>query len=470
MSRAGGTLRRAGALGALLALSALATAARGDPPARGVRYVVSTDSAIERMSVRVCFEGRPPARLGPGVSAAASALIDATDDAGRALPVRDARIELRGVSPGACIRYRLDLDAARRASRFAGRYGHDIVSSQGVWLWRDRSRVPRRARIRFALPEGVYAHTPWPANEHGWQRLDAAAFRRAGFVAFSHRAATPLRRRGARVRLARLGDEWTTDDATLRRWLETAIDGVSSVQGRFPVDDLLVIVVPSRGSGMGFGMVRRGGGYAVSFVLGRESSLESLTRSWVTWHELSHLQLPALPQEDAWLYEGIATYYQEVLPARLGIQTSREAWAAIVAGLDRGANSRRTRAPLSVQARTMMRTGAYQRVYWSGTAFALEADVALRRRGGSLDRAIRGGARSWRRSMRVRSSMELCSAWDRPFATGLLQPLRDRYARTATFPRTGRLLGRLGVARGPNDEVTLRPAELSALRDAIMER
>src|SRR5262249_3321655 len=152
---------------------------------------------------------------------------------------------------------------------------------------------------------------------------------------------------------------------------------------------------------------------SVAFVIGRSSSAEDLEQSWVTWHELSHLQLPALPQRDAWLYEGLATYYQEILPARLGVQTPEQAWLDIVEGFDRGARVA-PHHPLARESETMMETGSFGRVYWAGTAFMLEADVALRERGSSLDESVRRGARDWRETTAVWSSQRVCGAWDRP--------------------------------------------------------
>lgn len=455
------------AAGVLALVSLIAVTAGGDPPDRpSVRYVVSMDASLEAMRVRVCFEGAPPARLGPGIREAGSALVDARNAAGDRLPIRNGDIVLVGVAPGECIHYRIDVDEARRASRFSGRYGVDFVASQGVWLWRDRSAVPAGgASIRFELPEGLHVSTPWPQNGR-WQHLGASAFRRPAFVAFGRREPLVIEREHVRVRMVRLGDGWNIDDAELGRWLEEAIDGIATVQGRFPVDDLLVVVVPGRGSGMGFAMVRRGGGYSAAFMIGRDATVEELRRSWVTWHELSHLHLPALPQQDAWLYEGLATYYQEVIPARLGIRSPEDAWGELLEGFERGSRSR-TRGTLSEASESLFSTGAFTRVYWSGTVFGLEADVALRRRGGSLDRAIAGAARRWRGDLRLYSGAEVCAAWDAPLDARVLRPLRDRYARRTGFPGTAQLLGRLGVT-STNGRVELRQAELSAVRDAIM--
>ncbi len=455
-----------------LAALGAASSASGDrspaAPPPSVRYEIALDAAIETLSARVCFEGAPPRSLGPGIEAAARGLIEATDDAGRPLPAPRGAIDTSRLGDGACVRYRVDVDAAVRASRFGARLGEDAVTSQGAWLWRDRARVPAGgATIRFTPPEGVVVSTPWPALRDGGQHLGASAFQRPGFVAFGRRAPRVLaERQGVRARVLRLGEGWRLDDDALEAWLSEAIDGIALVQGRFPVDELLVLAVPTAGDGMGFGMVRRGGGYSAIYMIGRHATPASLRASWVTWHELSHLQLPALPQEDAWLYEGIATYYQEVIPARLGIKTPHAAWADLVDGFERGARSRGA-GPLREAAVTMFATGGFERVYWAGTAFALEADVALRRRGSSLDDAIGRAAPRWRRDLSLWDSARLCAAWDAPLDASVLRPLRDRWADGRGFPATAGLLDRLGVRRR-DAGVALEAGELSPLRDGIM--
>lgn len=452
----------------LIASVAVGDAATDGSPTPSVAYRVRTDAALERMTVQVCFAGAAPPSLGPGVDRAARALIDARDALGRPLSVANQRIDTSGLAPDTCMQYRLDLDVARRSSRFGARHGVDFVSSQGAWLWRDRRRAPRGgATLRFDLPPSIRVATPWPRTGDV-HHLDGSAFRRPAFVAFGRFEPVVVERAGVRVEAVRLGDGWALDDDGVRRWLTTAIDGVATVQGRFPVDRLSVIMTPSGGRGMGFGMVRRGGGFSVGFVTGRRSSAEDLERDWVTWHELSHLHLPALPPRDAWLYEGLATYYQEVVPARVGIQTPERAWDELLDGFGRGARTR-SRRPLAREAESMMRTRAFARVYWAGTAFALEADVKLRRRGRSLDAAIARGARTWRSSTRQWTSREVCGVWDRPLDRAVLRPLRDRYASRVGFPGTAGLLRRLGVHRAGRD-VDLSAAELSAVRDSIMSR
>ncbi|MEZ4251904.1 MAG: hypothetical protein R3B99_27140 [Polyangiales bacterium] len=45
----------------------------------------------------------------------------------------------------------------------------------------------------------------------------------------------------------------------------------------------------------------------------------------------------------------------------------------------------------------MMQTHAFRRVYWAGTAWALEADLALRARGRTLDGVLAESRARWSR-------------------------------------------------------------------------
>ena len=447
----------------VLGWCALPASGRAHESAAALRYTVFADPDLETLRVRVCFSGRPPASLGPGIARASRGLIDAHNGRGRRLRIAGGRILLRPVRHRGCVRYRVDVDRALAASRFAMRRGDDIVTNLGTWLYRPPS-IPRGgATLRFALPPGLRAATPLP-NRRGVHFLDATAFRRPMFMAMGRLDVQEVARHHGRVRVVRVGDGWQLDDAGVERWMSNAMDGLATVQGRFPVDRLTVILVPAPGRGIDFGMVRRGGGHSVGFIVGRDSTERDLTRSWVTWHELAHLLLPGMQQSDAWIYEGLATYYQEVLRVRMGIQTEDDMWTHLIDGFTRGARSR-ARAPLEELAAHMHESRAYQRVYWAGTVFSLAVDVALRRRGSSLDAMIRRGASRWRNDRRRWSGPRLCALMDSMLDGRAVSSMRDRHARRQEFPPTRRMLDALGVRRGR--EVTLHRAAESSIRRAI---
>jgi predicted metalloprotease with PDZ domain len=118
----------------------------------------------------------------------------------------------------------------------------------------------------------------------------------------------------------------------------------------------------------------------------------------------------------------------------------------------------------------MHQTRAYERVYWSGAAWALAVDVALRGRSGrvpSLDHALASIQDETRRAQRSWSAEELCRLLDRRSGTGLFTRLGGAYTASGTFPdidETLRFLG-LGSDGGP---LAASTASQIALRDSIM--
>jgi predicted metalloprotease with PDZ domain len=163
-----------------------------------------------------------------------------------------------------------------------------------------------------------------------------------------------------------------------------------------------------------------------------------LEADWVAIHELSHLWLPRLHAEDRWLSEGIATYLQEVLRARCGLQSSDRAWTRIREGFERGRRSGSGRT-LADESRSMNRTGAYQRVYWAGTAFALETDLRLRRRSNgesTLLTVLDDAQRNWADETRAVSASRVLAALEQSSGAGFITALGERYAASSGFPDT----------------------------------
>ena len=156
-------------------------------------------------------------------------------------------------------------------------------------------------------------------------------------------------------------------------------------------------------------------------------------------HELSHLWLPQLHAKDRWLSEGIATYLQEVLRARCGLQSSERAWRRIREGFERGRGSGSGRR-LADESQNMNRTGEYQRVYWAGTAFALETDLRLRRLSNgdsTLLTALSDAQRDWQEETRLVSAYRVLAALERASGADFIVALGEQYAASADFPDTG---------------------------------
>ena len=217
------------------------------------------------------------------------------------------------------------------------------------------------------------------------------------------------------------------------------------------------------------GMALRGGGPAVQLLISGSAEDDAFPGEWVAIHEFLHHAMPFVQRDDAWLSEGFVTYYTEVLLARMGFQSERESWQALLAGFGRGQRGG-TGQSLAEESRQMHVNHAYQRVYWGGAAIALLADVTLREAGGSLDDAMRALQRCCAATLRIWPSGQILQALDDsgashgyPSLTALSGPI----LRSADFPDLTPIYRKLGVSM-VNGEPTLdESAPIAPLRRAI---
>ena len=100
-------------------------------------------------------------------------------------------------------------------------------------------------------------------------------------------------------------------------------------------------------------------------------------RDWTAVHEMSHLFLPYLEWGDAWLVEGLPTYYQNVAMARGGLIPPEEAWRRMYQGFE-SAHEVGEEFTVYEAGQHLGRRGLYRRVYWGGAAYMLAVDLRLR--------------------------------------------------------------------------------------------
>jgi hypothetical protein len=268
-------------------------------------------------------------------------------------------------------------------------------------------RPVRRARsdvahVRFHGRGGVTLSAPWrTAVEDSVRdptpvyRLSDAAFDWTSYAVVGRLRTLAFDAAGARFDVVVAGEPVRATDAGIRAWITAAAEAAGSVANaerpQFPRDRVHVLVQSTPGSGVvHFGEVIRGDFAAVRLLLARDAPDDRLPGEWVAVHELSHLGMPWIDSDAAWMYEGLTTYYQEVLRARAGLLTPAAACDRIYAGFGRGRKGGTGRS-LRDESRDMRETHAYMRVYWGGTAIALLWDVELRRRSDgkvSLDDAL----------------------------------------------------------------------------------
>jgi predicted metalloprotease with PDZ domain len=115
---------------------------------------------------------------------------------------------------------------------------------------------------------------------------------------------------------------------------------------------------------------------------------------------------------------------------------------------------------------------AYMRVYWSGTAFFLEADLALRRASHnrqSLDAVLQEFASCCVGTVAPNSGLALVRALDSAAGSDLFTTLYHSYKSTRGMPDYHRMLSQLGITRTKRN-VRLLPVDAvtEAIRGEIM--
>ncbi len=439
-------------------------------------YEVSLDPSLDRLAVRACFDGTAPQAL-VAESDGAKFYLESMRLGERPLvPVGD-KVILDAARENICVDYRVKLQPAQSRVQTGGpetrRVGSDMLTSIGDWLWRPQGSEAD-IELRFRLPPGMEVSAPWQRQAGSDGRpvflTGTTPYNWSGVVAFGRFVPRDIQVPGAVLHLALLD---APAPAQLERWIENTARNVALLYGRFPVASLQVVVAPTpRGRGpVPWAYVSRGGGPAVHLFINPARPSEEFDRDWSLTHEMSHLFLPYVVSRDAWLFEGMPTYLQNVLMARGGAISVEEAWQRMQAGFQRGA---RTAPELSL-ARANERIGyegIYVRVYWAGAAIMLAADLQLRHQTGggqSLDTALEQLSRCCASEERRWSAQEIIVRLDEVTGTTVFGDLVRAQFEGDGFPDYDAVLTRAGVQlEGARVEFDAS-APWAAERDALMQ-
>ena len=375
-----------------------------------------------------------------------------------------------------CLNYTVDLQRAAgeyRNSRHLVR--QNIVVSPSYWLWRPELFGATTIDIAFRLPENVQVSAPWRPLDGDGTRFELARSPESAYapVVFGEFDQRNIEVPGAVMRVSLLQTRQSVNNDAIMDWVQATATDVSLAYGRLPNPSPQVIIIPvtnNRGdSPVPFGRVVRDGGETVELFIDASRPMRDFYADWTATHEFSHLMVPYLHSEYRWISEGLAQYYQNVLLARAGAYDEQFAWQKIYAGLERGRNSRPELSPNAASSGSAR--AARMKVYWSGAAIALMADVTLRERSGgkeSLDSVLERFQACCLPSPDAWSGPEFFAKLDALAGEPVFMPLYRRYADTAGFPDTSEAFDRLGLSVDDGVVSIRRKAELQAVRQAIV--
>ncbi len=356
--------------------------------------------------------------------------------------------------------------------RSVGPNGRDALFDRLPW---DSSKA---AVVEFVLPAGIEVSAPGRRIASSWTTYETMPSARSfgGILAVGRFRQRRIELPGGALDVAILDGQPAPDEASIMAWLEDAARHVVAVSGKFPVDRVQVVVVPVAGRGefqrgrdeaVPFGRVLRGGGLAVQFFVDQTASRAALFDDWTATHEFSHLLLPYVRRADSWMSEGFASYYQNVLRARAGAYDEVTAWRKLVEGFGRG--RREVYSESLTESIRHRGPNFLMRLYWSGAAIALLADVELRRGGAnSLDEVVSALQSCCVPSGRSYSAQALCALLDRSGGGGVFSRLQERWVDAHQFPAVDDVLRDLGVVLKDGTVALNDAAPLAAVRRSIM--
>lgn len=459
---------------ALLLLACTMTVRAASAP----RYDLHYDDASRSMRVSVCL-AQAAAQVRFAGDGSASDQLDGFARSSGAPLARAARGWIaRDWQAGECLRYRADLGriADAQPRRGVDARGAAVLTDPAGWLL--EADGAEAAIVRLHLPAGQAISAPWqplPANGGAPRfrvaRTPDAWMGRVALGAFVTRAiALP----GGTLHVAILADVDATRRERLLAWLQRVGSAAVSAYGRLPRADVQVLLasVGAQREAVVFGQSVRGQGSGLTLFVDPAQPIEAFERDWVGVHELSHQFHPYLGDAGAWLAEGLATWYQNALRARAGLLTPAQAWRELDAGFARGAAGTPAHATLTLEQASarMGENRDYMRVYWSGTAYWLAAELELRRRGlPGVDRLLQRFGACCLRDAQAWSPHDFVAKLDELGGEDVFVHLFEAWRARRDFPPVAPLYRALGLRR---DGDTLRfddTAVQAGVRVALMQ-
>lgn len=438
------------------------------------RYLVSVDSQLTTLSVTAHFADADFYSISANSDKSAACTFDMITGS-KVFSPNSSIVRLSGNGADNTLSYKFDLRKAAGRSRRADAYrvGNDLFIPPGMWLWRpdtDPSKNP--IEVEFDLPAGIKISVPWQKISSNKYRISPSPADWPSAGAIGKFKTDTVKISGSVMHIAFLDGKYNTTPAQLREWLRNAAKSVCNVYGFFPRKEIQAVLIPVGNSreAVPFAQVVRGGGFSVKFYIDPNRPIEEFIKDWTATHELSHSLLPFIDRDQAWLSEGMATYYQYILMGRDGRLTEQQTWQRICNGFKKGINNSKGKS-LQETTENMGSNHAYRFVYWSGAALMFMADVELRRQTGnkeSLDRILKKCLPGFLPETRTWTAMQMMDEMDRLSNTKIFNTIYNQNIHSSDFPIDENWLGQLGIQFKDDLVIFNNNAPLAYIRKAIL--
>ncbi len=384
-----------------------------------------------------------------------------------------------------CFGYQATLKSALKTRLKGVTQKKQILTNPKNWLWYPTELIENdKVIVNFKHARGINVSAPWQLlnrtkSETEYQYLKQGVDWES-VVAFGMFDVIALKIKNATIQYALLNGRGIIDKAKIARWVRSNLTALTTVYGHFPISTLQLLVVPMDNAKepVPWGEVMRGGGNAVHLYIGTSFSQQDFLNDWVLSHELSHLLHPRMIKNGAWLYEGMASYYQNIIRSRQGLLTAELAWEKLHAGFDRGysntvkikSNSQIKEKNLDQITKNMRKNRAFMRIYWSGAAMSLLADVRLRQitnNKKSLDSILFAFNECCLSDSRWWTAYEVMNKFDMLSNTSIFTEIYQENVYSDNFPDLSNTYLQLGLSANGHELLFINEAP-NILREKIM--
>jgi hypothetical protein len=227
---------------------------------------------------------------------------------------------------------------------------------------------------------------------------------------------------------------------------------------------LRIQVVPEDGGGVHGGKTWGNRGGFIRVQVGRDVTPAQLLDDWVLVHEMTHLALPDVGDDQSWFSEGLAVYVEGIARAQAGNRTQQDVFAEQMKQMPRGMPQAGDRG--------LDHTHTWARTYWGGAMFCFLADVEIHRRTGNrsgLQDAMRAVAKASGGLSADWSINQIFATADAATGTKVLEELYARMKDSPVTPDLHELWAKLGVVPDGGTVRLRDDAPLADVRRAIME-
>lgn len=207
----------------------------------------------------------------------------------------------------------------------------------------------------------------------------------------------------------------------LLEWVLYSSKTVHHYYGRFPVDSVHIKLMVVAGHKVRFGRAFGGESPFIRIDVGEDVNPETLRRDWILVHEMVHLAMANVPQEHAWLLEGLATYVESIARAQRDHLTEEQVWRYFIERMPQGLPQ--------LGDRGLDHTPTWGRTYWGGAIFCMLADIEIRKltdNRKSLRDALRGVLDAGLSMHADTSAIKVFEAGDRATGVAVLVPLYQK--------------------------------------------